>query len=88
MSNLRRVASRGHGSHASANVEAFASNVFMTFAWCLRPRNGDRGSGKAHGCARCGYCRQKNTAAITSPVATMPQRSTGAGSRRATRAPP
>ena len=88
MSNLRRVASRGHGSHATANVEAFASNVFMTFAWCLRPRNGDRGSGKAHGCARCGYWRQKNTAAITSPVATMPQRSTGAGSRRATRAPP
>lgn len=88
MSNLRRVASRGHGSHAPANVEAFASNVFMTFAWCLRPRNGDRGSGKAHGCARCGYWRQKNTAAITSPVATMPQRSTGAGSLRATRAPP
>ena len=86
MSNLRRVASRGHGSHATANVEAFASNVFMTFAWCPRPRNG--GSGKAHGCARCGYWRQKNTAAITSPVATMPQRSTGAGSRRATRAPP
>ncbi len=88
MSNLRRVASRGHGSHATANVEAFASNVFMTFAWCPRPRNGGSGSGKAHGCARCGYWRQKNTAAITSPVATMPQRSTGAGSRRATRAPP
>ena len=67
-----------------------ASNVFMTFAWCLRPRNGGSGSGsgKAHGCARCGYWRQKNTAAIISPVATMPQRSTGAGSRRATRAPP
>ncbi len=61
-------------------------NVLMTFSRYPLPRNG--GSGKAHGCARCGYWRQKNTAAITSPVATMPQRSTGAGSRRATRAPP
>lgn len=33
------------------------------------------------------HWRQKNTPVITSPVATMPQRSHSAGMRRATRAP-
>ena len=33
------------------------------------------------------YCRQKKTPVITSPVATMPQRSHSAGMRLATRAP-